>query len=108
MRTHDVKLVTVVAARHLKDELIEFFRAAGITGYTYGDVLGKGPEQLGQVGSAETENVKFKILVSKMISTSLMKAIAERAFFGGKIIVFQQDASVLRPEKFGETSSGER
>lgn len=105
MQLHEVKVVTVIAARRRKEDLIAFFKRAGITGYTYFDVLGKGSARLVDESSSETESIKFKIIVSKMVSVSLMKTLAEEAFPAGHIVVFQQDACVLRPEKFGETQS---
>ena len=102
MKLHDVKVVTVIVARHRKEDLIAFFKRAGITGYTYFEVQGKGTTRLVDEASAEAESVKFKIIVSRIVSVSLMKSLAEEAFPAGHIVVFQQDASVLRPEKFGE------
>lgn len=106
MKLTTVKLVTVIADKHLKDELIQFFKRAGITGYTFYPASGKGASHLEDDSSEESENIQFKILVPPMLSVSLMKAVAETQFFQGRVILFQQDATVLRPEKFERSADG--
>jgi hypothetical protein len=106
MKLTTVKLITVIADRRLKGELIQFFKEAGITGYTFYPAYGKGASLIEDEGVEESENIQFKILVSPLLSVSLMKAVYEKGFFDGGVIVFQQDAAVLRPEKFRGRSSG--
>jgi hypothetical protein len=101
MKLTTVKLVTVIADRRLKGELIRFFTDAGITGYTFYPAYGKGPFLIEDETAEESENIQFKILVSPLLSLSLMKAVGDKEFFNGEVIVFEQDAAVLRPEKFG-------
>jgi len=101
MKPTTTSLVTIVAERDLEDGLIRFFREAGITGYTQSHVSGRGASQLQSDPSGDTENVQFKILLPTLMSTSLMRTIIREFSPRGKVIVFQQDAMVLRPEKFG-------
>ncbi len=101
MKLTPFKLVTVIADQRLKQKLIEFFQDAGITGYTYGPVYGRGRSLLDDTPGEEAENIQFEILVSPFVSRSLMKVIHKNEFSNGGVIVFEQDASVVRPEKFG-------
>ncbi|MDP6524994.1 MAG: hypothetical protein QGH15_12300 [Kiritimatiellia bacterium] len=104
MKLSTVKLVTVIADRALKQDLIQFFKDVGITGYTFCEVQGKGSSELADDSTEEAENVQFKILASQILSVSLMKAIAEKYIPTGNLILFQQDACVLRSEKFGPST----
>ena len=106
MKLAAMKLVTVIADIRLKDELIRFFRNAGIAGYTFYPAYGKGASRLADDSSQESENIQFKILVPEMLSVSLMKAVAEKYFAGDSVIVFQQDATVIRREKFEGRGQG--
>jgi len=101
MNLTDVKLVTIIADRSLKKELIQFFTRIGITGYTYCNVQGKGSSEIGDDSRGETKNIQFKILASQVLSISLMKAVAEEYIPRGNLVIFQQDAAVLRSGKFG-------
>jgi len=101
MELETVKLVTIIAKRTLKASLVQFFKLAGVTGYTLCDVQGKGASEIGNDSSKEAENIQFKILASQMISVCLMKTIADEYIPKGNLIIFQQDAVVLRSEKFG-------
>lgn len=101
MKLSTVKLVTIIADRTLKQDLIQFFKELGITGYTFCEVQGKGASDLADNSSSEAKNVQFKILASQMLSVSLMKAVAEKYIPQGNLVIFQQDAMVLRSDKFG-------
>jgi len=100
MNLTGIKLVTVIANKNLKKTLIKFFKDAGVSGYTYYEAYGKGSHHLEDEASQETEQIQFKVLATDFISASLMKVISEELFSKEKIIVFQQDAQVIRGEKF--------
>ena len=106
MKLTKFKLVTVIADRRLKSKLIQFFKEAGITGYTFYPAYGKGASLFGDETAEESEKIQFKILVSPIVAPSLMKVIHEDEFSGGGVIVFEQDVAVVRPEKFGGSRSG--
>ena len=101
MELKTVKLITIIASKSLKPDLIRFLKRIGVTGYTFCDVHGKGASELHDDSTEEAENIQFKILASQMIYVSLMKAIAEEYIPGRNLIIFQQDAMVLRSDKFG-------
>lgn len=101
MELKTVKLVTIIAEKSLKSDLIQFLKKIGVTGYTFCDVHGKGSSELHDESRKESKNIQFKILASQMLSVSLMKAIAEEYIPGRNLVIFQQDAMVLRSDKFG-------
>jgi len=106
MKLTNVKLVTIIADKNLKETLVNFLKEAGVSGYTYYEAYGKGSHQLEDVTSPETEHIQFKVLASDFISISLMKEISEELFSKEKVIIFQQDAHVIRGEKFEKVVYG--
>ncbi|MCD4780229.1 MAG: hypothetical protein K8S27_06760 [Candidatus Omnitrophica bacterium] len=106
MKLTNIKLVTIITNKNLKETLIKFFKEAGISGYTYYEAYGKGSHQLEDETSPETEHIQFKVLASNLIAVSLMKVISEELFSKDKVIVFQQDANVIRGEKFEKVVYG--
>jgi len=102
MKLAAIKSVTIVAPKKLKDDLVALLRSAGISGYTYYYVFGGGEKQLRKIDSRETENVKFRILVPHLIAYTLMQTVAEKYFKKEKVILFEQDANVMRFEKFDQ------
>ena len=86
--------------------MIQFFKEAGVSGYTYYEAYGKGSHQLGDENSSETEHIQFKVLASDLIAVDLMQLISEELFSKDTVIVFQQDASVIRGEKFEKVVYG--
>ena len=102
MKLAAIKSVTIIAPKKLKDDLIALLRSAGISGYTYCYVLGGGEKQLRKIDSKENENVKFKILVPHLTAYTLMQAVAETYFEKEKVVLFEQDANVIRFEKFAQ------
>ena len=103
MELHTLKLVTIIAPRQMKDELIAMFQRAQITGYTYYDAFGKGERQLHQHVTKESVNLQFKVILPEIVATPLMEAVAEKYFNNTGVIIFSQDAQVIRYNKFDKT-----
>lgn len=100
MQLNPMKLITIIANRKLKDMLVNFLKDSGVSGYTLYNSYGKGVSQLKENSEDEIENIQIKVLTSPMLSNSIMKAIAQTYFDQHKIIIFEQDAQVIRPDKF--------
>lgn len=100
MKLTAIKLVTIIAPKKFKKELVGLLRSAGISGYTFFEAFGKGEGQLRKRKSPESDNLQFKVLVPILIAQTLMQTIAELYFGKHKVIVFEQDANVIRYEKF--------
>ncbi len=102
MKLNAIKLVTVIAPKELKKEIISLLKSAGISGYTYYYVFGGGERQIQEGNDEEVENVKFRILVPTLLALTLMKVISEEYFGKQKVLTFEHDANVIRNEKFGK------
>ncbi len=95
-----IKLVTIIGPKKIKKEIMYILRSAGISGYTYYYVYGGGEHQLRGDELEEAENVKFRVLVPKLLAVTLMKVISESYFGKEKVVAFEHDANVIRTDKF--------
>ncbi len=100
MELNAIKLVTIIGPKTIKDDIIALFKAAGISGYTYGYVFGGGESRLKGTEAGEKENVQFAVLVHHLLAITLMDVIAQEYFDKEKVIVFEQNANVIRYKKF--------
>ena len=94
-----VKLVTIIAEAVLEDGLVREIRALGATGFTRSDVRGEGARgrRVGDVGGA---NVRLECLVSAETADRITESVAERYFENYAIVVFVEDVSVVRGDKY--------
>lgn len=100
MELYAISLVTIIAPKHMKNDFVKLFRSAEISGYTYFDALGGGEHHLRLLDENESKNLQFKILLPKIIAISLMQVVAERYFGKEKVVIFEQEANVIRHDKF--------
>jgi len=100
MKLTQIKIVNLIARQSLKKELVTFLRKLGVSGYTYFSVSGKGVQGLRKSKIGEARNVQFKILLEPLLALTLMQEIAEKYFETEKVIIFDQDIRVIRPQKF--------
>ena len=108
MKLSAIKLVTIIVPKKLKNELVNFFKSAGISGYTYYYVYGGGERQISGADLTEAENVKFRVLVPSLLAITLMNFVIEDYFGKEKVIAFEQDAHVIRYEKFNKVEYVEK
>lgn len=94
-----VKLVTIIAESVLEDGLIKEIRRLGATGYTRSDVRGEGSRGR-RVSDVEGANVRLECLVSAETAERIAEAVAERYFQNYAIVVFVEDVSVVRGDKY--------
>ncbi len=95
-----VKLVTIIAGRDLKEELVNLLKEDGISGYTVFATHGQGEKEIQKGLSEEQANILIEVLTEEAIASALMQKLAERYFPHERLIVYEQDVKVLRPQKF--------
>ena len=100
MELGTVKLITIIADRHLKDELVGLMKERGVSGYTIFEVKGLGLEQMKVGAEEELPTFQIQVLTEIAVAESLMCKISERYFVTDRIIIFEQDVKVLRLNKF--------
>lgn len=106
MRTVPFRLVTVVAERLLRDRIIEEVRRLGATGYTLTDVHGEGTSGV-NASEWEGPSVKVEAIVPPEVAERIVEHVAQTYFAHHAVIVYTQDVTVVRAEKYGEGNPGE-
>lgn len=99
MSTRTIKLVTIVAERILEDRLLKEIRSLGAKGYTLTDVSGKGSRGV-RASEWEGPDVKIEAIVSEEVANKIVKHISDQYFEHYAVIVYMQEAEVVRGEKY--------
>lgn len=99
MNLIEAKLVTVVAERLLKSEIIEKLKSAGIKGYTISDVGGEGSRGI-RASDWEGRNVKIECIVSTELADEIIHMISDSYFEHYAVIVYAKTVEVVRGDKY--------
>ena len=84
----------------LERELVAEFEALGVRGYTITDARGKGGRGRRQSDWAQEGNIRIEIVCDGALAERVAARLRERYYDHYAMIVFLQDVSVLRPDKF--------
>ncbi|MEM1043553.1 MAG: transcriptional regulator [Bacteroidota bacterium] len=99
MHTVTLKLVTIVTERILKDHLLRALEELGAKGYTLTKAQGEGSRGV-RVSEWEGSDTKIETLVSEDVAKALVAHVAEKYFEHYAVIVYVQDAEVVRGDKY--------
>lgn len=99
MHTTTLKLVTIVAERILEDRLLRKITALGAKGYTITQATGKGSRGV-RASEWEGPDTRIETLVSPKVADGIVAHVAENFFEHYAVIVYVQDAEVIRGDKY--------
>lgn len=99
MQTTTLKLVTIVTERILEDRLLRKLVEFGAKGYTLTQATGKGSRGV-RASEWEGPDTRIESLVSEEVADAIVEYISENLFEYYAVIVYVQDAEVVRGEKF--------
>lgn len=102
MSKHSVvtlKLVTIVTERILEDRLLRTLLDLGAKGYTLTQATGKGSRGV-RASEWEGPDTKIEALVSPDVAERIVDHVADVFFEHYAVIVYVQDAAVVRGEKY--------
>ena len=99
MQTTTLKLVTIVTERILEDRLLRKVEELGAKGYTLTQATGKGSRGV-RASEWEGPDTRIQSLVSEEVADAIVEHIAENFFEHYAVIVYVQDADVVRGEKY--------
>ena len=99
MQTTTLKLVTIVTERILEDRLLRKVEELGAKGYTLTQATGKGSRGV-RASEWEGPDTRIQSLVSEEVANAIVEHIAENFFEHYAVIVYVQDAEVVRGEKY--------
>ena len=99
MNTTSLKLVTIVTERILEDRLLRTLTELGAKGYTLTQATGKGSRGV-RASEWEGPDTRIETLVSADVAQAIVDHIAEQFFEHYAVIVYMQDAEVVRGDKY--------
>lgn len=102
MSKHNIvtlKLVTIVAERILEDRLLRKILDLGAKGYTLTQAAGKGSRGV-RASEWEGPDTKIETLVSEEVAERIVDYVADTYFEHYAVIVYVQDAAVIRGDKY--------
>lgn len=99
MHTRTLKLVTIVTERILEDRLLNKLVELGAKGYTVTQATGKGSRGV-RASEWEGPDSRIETLVSAEVADAIISHVSEKYFEHYAVIVYSQDAEVVRGEKY--------
>jgi hypothetical protein len=100
MQQFNRRLLTIVTEAVLERELVAEFEALGVRGYTITDARGRGGRGTRKSDWAQEGNVRIEIVCEPAVADRVAARLRERYYDHYAMILFMQDVSVLRPDKF--------
>ena len=94
------RLLTIVTEAVLERELVAELEALGVRGYTVTDARGRGSRGRRSSDWAQEGNIRIEIVCEPSLAERVAARLRERYYDHYAMILFLQDVSVLRPEKF--------
>jgi nitrogen regulatory protein PII len=94
------RLLTVVTEAAIERMLIAELEALGVRGYTITEARGRGSRGRRQSDWAQEGNIRIEIVCEPSLAERVAARLRERYYDHYAMILFLQDVSVLRPEKF--------
>jgi len=94
------RLLTIVTEAVLERELLAEFDALGVRGYTITDARGMGGRGRRQSEWAQEGNIRVEVVCDGPLAERVAARLRERFYDHYAMILFMQDVSVLRPDKF--------
>ncbi|MDX1590762.1 MAG: hypothetical protein R3283_02290 [Balneolaceae bacterium] len=99
MKTTTLKLVTIVTERILEDRILRKMIDLGAKGYTLTQATGKGSRGV-RASEWEGPDTRIEALVSDEVADGIIGYIADNLFEHYAVIVYVQDAEVVRGDKY--------
>lgn len=99
MHTTTLKLVTIVTERILEDRLLRTVEELGASGYTVTQATGRGSRGV-RASEWEGPDSRIETLVSPEVADAIVEHVADAYFEHYAVIVYVQDAEVVRGEKY--------
>ena len=99
MKTTTLKLVTIVTERVLEDRILRKITEMGAKGYTLTQATGKGSRGV-RASEWEGPDTRIESLVSSEVADQIIGYISDNLFEHYAVIVYVQDAEVVRGDKY--------
>jgi nitrogen regulatory protein PII len=94
------RMVTIVTEAALERALVIELESLGVRGFTITDARGKGSRGTRQSDWAPEANIRVEVICDPDLAERIAVRVRERFYDHYAMILFLQDVSVLRPDKF--------
>jgi hypothetical protein len=94
------RLLTIVTEAVLERELVAEIEALGVRGYTITDARGKGSRGRRRSDWAQEGNIRVEVVCEAELAERVAGHLRDRYYDHYAMVLFLQDVSVLRPDKF--------
>ena len=100
MQHYTRRMVTIVTEATLERALVGELESLGVRGFTITDARGKGSRGTRQSDWAQEGNIRVEVICDPTLADSIAQRVRERFYDHYAMILFLQDVSVLRSDKF--------
>ena len=94
------RLLTIVTEAVLERELVAEIEVLGVRGYTITEARGKGSRGRRQSDWSQQGNIRVEIVCEAELAERVAGHLRDRYYDHYAMVLFLQDVSVLRPDKF--------
>jgi len=95
----ELKLITIVSERLLKNQIIKKIQECGAKGYTMVEATGEGSRGI-RASEFEGRNIKFEVIASNEVANKIFQVISAEYFENFAVIVYSQNVEVVRGDKY--------
>jgi nitrogen regulatory protein PII len=100
MQHYTRRMVTIVTEAALERALVTELEALGVKGFTITDARGKGSRGTRQSDWVQEGNIRVEVICDPALADRIAVHVRDKFYANYAMILFLQDVSVLRSDKF--------
>ena len=100
MNANTRTLLTIITESSLENRLVSDIEKLGAHGYTISDCRGKGARGARDAEWDYDSNIRVEVICSRETADAIAAHLQKRYYKDFAMVVFHDEVSVLRPEKF--------
>jgi nitrogen regulatory protein PII len=100
MQHYTRRMVTIVTEAALERALVTELEALGVRGFTITDARGKGSRGTRKSDWVQEGNIRVEVICDPVLADRIAEQVRDRFYANYAMILFMQDVSVLRSDKF--------
>jgi nitrogen regulatory protein PII len=100
MQHYTRRMVTIVTEAALERALVVELEALGVRGFTITDARGKGSRGTRKSDWVQEGNIRVEVICDPALADRIAEHVRDRFYANYAMILFMQDVSVLRSDKF--------
>jgi nitrogen regulatory protein PII len=93
-------MVTIVTEAALERALVTELEALGVRGFTITDARGKGSRGTRKSDWVQEGNIRVEVICDPALADRIAEHVRDKFYANYAMILFMQDVSVLRSDKF--------